>query len=187
MISKLITTLLLAGILGETTLGGESQNTVINVPPGTRVTITITITVDNGNGPVPPTPIPPNPGPLPVPPIPPEPIPPIPTPLTGTAKVVYDSAMRVSSPNRLTEARTLAQVFRQVASRAAGLQSTTPLMMFQQTSEGCQSSLSQEALARWDNWKNDWANEMKRSAGQTRESHISAWNETAKGLEAVPN
>ena len=126
-----------------------------------------------------PEPTPPGPGPKPIPPGPGPIIP------DGLAGKIYEACQSVDSANRATEAAAMAKVFRSVASRAAGLADMTPIKMLSETSAGLKESVSN--LQPWQPFEDAFKRELK-SLGMAiddKPGHIEAWNEVARGLEAV--
>lgn len=140
----------------------------------------VTIKPQHGPGPTPPDPGPHPPGP----PDPVDPVDPLPN---GLAKNFYDSALKVKSENRKKEAVQFAQIFRGVASRAAGLQQWGPQKIIDETSRRINEEIPIQTRNAWLVWRDDFAKILQSQSLSIddKSGHIDIWKQVATGLEAV--
>ena len=141
----------------------------------------ITVRIDGQPDPGPDIDPDPPPGPGPKPPGPK----PSPVPTSKIGKAVYDSAMKVSSTNKVKEAKILAKEFNAVKSKAAAVSTQT----YEQTLIAVFSSFKKltppTARNKWQSFATGLIGLYKNNGVKDKTSLLNALGETVKGLEAV--
>jgi hypothetical protein len=132
-----------------------------------------TIVVVGTPGPEPPGPTPP------VPPIPPGPLP------DPISKAVFDAVVKLPDPPQtISQAQAMAQVYRNVASRAAGLSTMTVEEMAQVVKTETRNAFDASARAKWVP-VGEVLHNLATQHIKDRETAIDIYNKFAEGLEAV--